>query len=144
MQGYNGWETKAILYVRWQRLCPPAAADDPERETKAVITAFWIHYSRRKWHAAIIDVLVYLNKVLLMKSRSQAAHLRTICLTIRRESLCVLSLSLLIAGCGLFKDSPAVHLWEDKLNWNNKPLCSHSPIFEEMYYYIYYHHILDF
>lgn len=83
-------------------------------------------------------------KVLLMKSRCQAAHLRTICLTIRRESLCVLSLSLLIAGCGLFKDSPAVNLWEDKLNWNNKPLCSHSPIFEKMYYYIYYHHILDF
>lgn len=40
VQGYNGWKTKAMLYVRWQRLCPPAVADDPERETKAVITAF--------------------------------------------------------------------------------------------------------
>jgi len=111
---------------------------------KLSLLLFWIHYSRRKWHAAIIDFLVYLNKVLLMKSRSQAAHLRTICLTIRRESLCVLSLSLLIAACGLFKDSPALNPWEDKLNWNNKPLCSNSPIFEEMYYYIYYHHTLDF
>jgi len=111
---------------------------------KLSLLLFWIHYSRRKWHAAIIDFLVYLNKVLLMKSRSQAAHLRTICLTIRRESLCVLSLSLLIAACGLFKDSPALNPWEDKLNWNNKPLCSHSPIFKEMYYYIYYHHTLDF
>jgi len=69
-----------------------------------------------------------------MKSRSQAAHLGTICLTIRRENLCVLSLSLLIVGCGLFKDAPAVNLWEDKLNGNNKPLCSHSPIFKEIYY----------
>lgn len=127
-------KTKAMLYVRWQRLCPPAAADDPERETKAVITAFWIHYSRRKWHTAILDVLFNLNKVLLMKSRSQTAHLRRICLTIRRESFCVLSLSLLIVGCGLFKDAPAVNLWEDKLNGNNKPLCSPSPIFEEIYY----------
>lgn len=69
-----------------------------------------------------------------MNGRSQAAHLRTICLTIRRESLCVLSLSLLIVGCGLFKDAPAVNLWEDQLNRNNKPLFSHSTIFEEMYY----------
>lgn len=56
-QGYNRWETKAMSSVRWHRLCPPAVADDPERESKAVIIACWIHYSMRKWQIVVFDAL---------------------------------------------------------------------------------------
>lgn len=55
----------------------------------------------------------YVQKVLLMESKSRGAHSRTICFRIGRESFCVQGLSLLIVGCGLFKDALLVNMWED-------------------------------
>lgn len=117
-----------MLCVRWPRLFPPAVADDPERETKAVITAFWIHYSRRKWHCHPRCSFLPKQSLTDGEQISGCSFKDNAWQLEERVSVC--SASPLIVGCGLFKDAQPLSLWEDKLNWNNKPLyCDHTVLY---------------